>query len=70
MRRHTFNRPLHGSAQFANFAFAEQQPDFLEFACNKYAFVDLLCITENKNHPIHFPDIRLHISLACLQNIY
>ena len=32
----------------------------LELAWNKYAFVDLLCITENANHPIHFPDVRLH----------
>ena len=27
----------------------------MELAWNKYAFVDLLFITENANHPIHFP---------------
>ena len=27
----------------------------------KYAFVYLLCITENANDPSHFPDIRLHV---------
>ena len=69
MRRHIFNRLLHGSAQFANSAFPEPYEHCLELACNKYAFVDLLCITENANNPIHFPDIRLHTSLVCLQNL-
>ena len=38
----------------------------LELAWNKYAFVDLLFITENANHPIHFPDIQSHICMWCL----
>ena len=66
---HTFNRLLHGSAQFTNFAFAEPYEHCLELACNKYAFADLQCITKNANHPFHFPDIRLRISLVCLQNL-
>ena len=31
-----------------------------------YAYADLLCITENAKHPIHFPDIRLQIYMWCL----
>ena len=38
----------------------------LKLASNKYAFVDLLCIKENANHSIHFPDVRIHICMWCL----
>ena len=42
----------------------------LELAWNKYAFVDLLCITENANHPIYFLDIQSHICMWCLHGIF
>ena len=33
---------------------------------NNYAFLDLLCIKENANHPIHFPGFRVHTCMWCL----